>query len=311
MIGFRPLNLLVVLALGSLSESTRVEDFAELSLYSQFNSTDCDPSTETLSTTLQLGCDSVSGEPYLLECIEKVGLQLAVGFGDKDCLSPVKGKTYETEIIPRGCSNFDRMPIFHSILVKKETSLNSLLFFSMPNSPCLTDFEEYEEDLGIELLAIFGLNNITNATDPVLYEVRSILIDYGIVFIALTIVLGLLMCICGYKFFWLTLLLSGFVVCGYLGYIAWMQVCRKLSLYIYMRYIRLKFGSKITAPPILDNISHRCRCHHNCKGNTAKFCSCWYYWRDTCLAFCQAWNICTWSLFWRIPGLYIVSLNRS
>ena len=179
-------------------------------------------------TTLELGCQTAFGDVVQFDCTENHELRLTIGYSDSACeQEAASGYTFSTidrecQAVVSGTSIFELLSDDPDI---SKIGRSTLGYTILPKSPCLTPFEEWEQQLGMELLDIFGLNNVTNATDPVLYEVKETLFSYGVVFVAAMCLLGFLLCIVGYKFFWLTLFSGGFAVLGYLGYFAWMQVC--------------------------------------------------------------------------------------
>jgi len=226
-----------LLALASASIVGCAGDSFDLLLYypqSSSNSSSGDAcSANSTIVTLSTGCQAIGTYQVQFDCTDEGALRLATGYSDSAC--EVEGSSgLSVAIVERPCTVLDASGPLYQILNSRYGGLvgtkDNPASTAVPDSPCLTEFEEFEQDLGLELLDIFGLNNITNATDPVLFEVKEILFTYGIVFVAGMCLLGLLLCIVGHKFFWLTLFIGGFAVLGYLGYFAWIQVTLALNV---------------------------------------------------------------------------------
>eukprot|EP00750_Incisomonas_marina_P005303 INCI1390.1.p1 GENE.INCI1390.1~~INCI1390.1.p1 ORF type:complete len:307 (+),score=49.85 INCI1390.1:125-1045(+) len=226
--------LAVLLALSAFFADSEEVFHVQLYAPSTANSTTGDTCESNFTDiSLETGCQLVGGVRAQFDCVDHGQLRLVTGYADVSCT--VEASTgYVEETIERTCTQLSSSSEIYLLLKREYPGLvgskSNTGYLAMLDSPCLTAFEEFEQDLGLELLTIFGLNNITNATDPVLYEVKETLFTYGIVFVAGMILMGLLLCICGYKFFWLTLFISGLAVCGYLGYFAWMQITLALDL---------------------------------------------------------------------------------
>ena len=213
--------LAVLLALSAFFADSEEVFHVQLYAPSTANSTTGDTCESNFTDiSLETGCQLVGGVRAQFDCVDHGQLRLVTGYADVSCT--VEASTgYVEETIERTCTQLSSSSEIYLLLKREYPGLvgskSNTGYLAMLDSPCLTAFEEFEQDLGLELLTIFGLNNITNATDPVLYEVKETLFTYGIVFVAGMILMGLLLCICGYKFFWLTLFISGLAVCGYLG----------------------------------------------------------------------------------------------
>jgi hypothetical protein len=119
----------------------------------------------------QTGCQVINAQRVQFDCTEDAQLRVVIGYADAGCTEAAAGG-FQENIVSRECSLIEPGSVLAKLLApllpKPKDTKSAMGYTAMKDSPCLTDFEEFEQDLGLELLQIFGLNNITNATDPVL-----------------------------------------------------------------------------------------------------------------------------------------------